>query len=357
MKIAILSFYSGHLERGVENWTHEIATRLAKKHKVTVFQNGSSRSLENYKEVSTKIKVNWKAKDSRGTWARLVFIDYWSLLIAFFTLKALPSIFRKKYDFVIPTNGGWQVSLVRLVTWIYGGKLVVVGHSGRGWDDRNNLWSFPDCFVALSTPARKWAKKANPLVKLAYIPNGIDLKVFNPKGKKAKVPLNEPIILTVGAPERGKRMELAIKAVSKLKNASLLILGGGYEEKRIRSLGKRHLGKRFLIKQVSFGNIPSYYRAADLFTLPAWKNEAFGIVYLEAMASGLPVVATDDKERREIVGDAGILVNPENINLYFKALDKALKKKWGNIPPKQAEKFSWNEVVKKYERLFASLVK
>jgi len=103
--------------------------------------------------------------------------------------------------------------------------------------------------------------------------------------------------------------------------------------------------------------MPKYYRAANIFTLPSWSYEAFGIVYLEAMASGIPVVATDDELRREIVGDAGILVDPTDLDSYANALKKALSIDWGNKPRIQAEKFDWDKIAKKYEKLFENLIK
>ncbi len=48
---------------------------------------------------------------------------------------------------VIPVNGGWMPAILRIVTWLYGGKLVISGQSGIGWDDRNNLWCFPDVLL------------------------------------------------------------------------------------------------------------------------------------------------------------------------------------------------------------------
>lgn len=357
MKIAIFSFYSGYWERGVENWTDQLATRLSSKHQVVVFQNSPSKQTSNYQVKSAGLKVDWDRKDTASSLFRLFFVDYWSLLVARFTLKFFPMLLKEHFDIIIPTNGGWQVAFLRLLTWLRGGKIVVVGHSGLGWDDRNNLWSFPDVFVALSSRAEKWARRVNPLVRIAVIPNGVDLSLFTPKGKRVKIPLQRPVILMVGALEPGKRMDLAIEAVSRLKRGSLLILGRGLEEKRIKKLGKEKLGDRFLLRSVSFKEIPMYYRSADLFTLPSWENEAFGMVYLEAMASNLPVVATNDELRHEIVGDAGILVDPTDIDAYAQALQLALKTNWGDKPRAQAQKFSWEKVIKEYEKLFADLVR
>lgn len=357
MKIAILSFFSGHLERGVENWTHQLATRLAQKHELVVFQNGPASPSRKYQIISTNFKVNWKSRDSRGTLARMAFVDYWSRLIGWVTVKIMPTLFKKNFDIVIPTNGGWQVALVRLLTWVRGGKMVIVGHSGKGWDERNNIFSFPDVFIGLSRFARNWAKRINPLIKTAYIPNGIDLKNFSPKGKKAQLKLERPLILTVAAPEGGKRLVLAIEAVSKLAKSSLLVLGGGYEEEKLRRLGEKLLGKRFWMKKVPFEEMPKYYRSCDIFTIPSAAFYSFEMVLLEAMATNLPVVANDDPIRREIVGKAGILVDPEDIDSYKEALKRALEADWGTKPRRQAEKFSWNKIAKKYEKLFIDLVK
>jgi len=141
-----------------------------------------------------------------------------------------------------------------------------------------------------------------------------------------------------------------------LEKGSLLILGGDRDQGMVTALAEKLLGReRFMLMKVSPAEIPKFYRNSDLFTLPSNEFEAFGIVYLEALASGLPVVATDDALRKEIIRDAGILVNPEDIDVYAKALEKALKTDWGDKPRNQAKKFSWDKVVKKYESLFQEL--
>lgn len=336
MKIVFLNKTFGTVERGAENVVAELSKRLNQNHEVVIYAESSKRPR--------RWPFLWR-----------LFIDPNGLDILFFTLRKLPELWRGKFDIVIPTDGGWEPAFVRILTWLKGGRMVVIGHSGPGWDDRNNLWSFPDVFVALSSRAKAWAERANPFVRTVFIPNGVDLKRFKPTGKKIKIALERPIILMVGAPDKGKRMDLAIKAVSRLKKGSLLVLGGGYKERQIKKLGKKLLGERFLMKQVSFDEIPGYYRSADLFTLPSWENEAFGMVYLEAMASNLPVVANNDPIRKEIVGDAGILVDPLSTDDYVRSLKRALNTNWKNKPRAQGMKFSWDKIILKYEKLFESL--
>nr|AIA89301.1 Glycos_transf_1 [uncultured Nostoc sp.] len=67
---------------------------------------------------------------------------------------------------------------------------------------------------------------------------------------------------------------------------------------------------------------------ADVFALPS-LGEPFGIVYVEAMAAGLPVVAPDDNIRREIIGEAGILCNCKIAKEFANALDRAMNKSGG----------------------------
>lgn len=340
MKIAFINFYQNQVKRGAETYVFELSRRLAKSNEVKVFSG-------------EKEHIDWAHKDSSGKWPRFIFVDYWSLMIAKFTLKVLPEIFKERYDVVIPLNGGWQAALVRITTWIYGGRMVVSGQSGAGWDDRNNLWCFPDVFVALSTRALKWAKAANPFVKVIYIPNGTDLRKFKPNGNKFRVNLEKPIVLAAGAFTKQKRLDLAIRAVARLKNASLLIAGsGGDMQEELKELGRKLLGKRFEMVTLDYKKMPEVYRSADAFTLPSKSAEAFGNVLVEAMATNLPVVATEDSVRDEIVGKAGILVNPTNVKEYANAINEVLDKKWGNAPRKQAEKFSWDKISHKYNALF-----
>lgn len=358
MKIAFLSFYSGQINRGAETVVYELASRFSKNNDVIVFQSADNDFETKYKVEVRKVDIDWNVKDKSVSLTRRLFLDYWSLRIGLFTCKVIPAILREKFDVVIPLDGGWQVALIRIATWLYGGKEIVSGQSGMGWDDRNNLWSFPNIFVSLTSIAERWAKKANPFVKVVKISNGVDLEKFKPEGELYDINLKKPVVLAVGAFTEQKRLGLTIKAVSKLKDASLLLIGSGGELKdSLEAEGKKLLSGRFNLLRVSFDEMPKIYRVADVFTLSSSSSEAFGNVYVEAMASGLPVVATNDEQRREIVGDAGILTDPTNIDMYAKALQKVLDTKWGDKPRKQADKFSWDKIAEEYEKLFKTLNK
>jgi len=121
-------------------------------------------------------------------------------------------------------------------------------------------------------------------------------------------------------------------------------------------LCEEKLGKgRFKIVKVDFADIPKVYRSADVFTLPS-VDEPFGRVYLEAMASGLPVVATDDAMRRVLIGHAGLVCDVTNPNEYATALVSALEKEWNNAPIEQSLDFSWETVAQRYAEVIESLI-
>lgn len=362
MKIAFFNFYSGFAARGGETFVHELANRLAKKNKTYVFQAGPASSREKYSVVRINVSMPkvWPDGFSVTHPIRRLFLDYYKLKELVFTLKSLPRLTKFRPEAVIPLNGGWQALIVSIYCRLTGAKMVIIGHSGPGWDDRWNLLMKPHLFVALTNRQLTWAKQATIWKQdFVLIPNGVDLDQFRSAGKKVKLDLEKPIIMMAAATTPDKRVEQGIRAVVGLKSGSLLLLGQGPHDERVNKLGYELLGKgRFLHLSVKHEEMADYYRSADLFTLCSISSEAFGIVYLEAMASGLPVVATDDASRREIVANAGVFVkNPDNSMEYTAALKNALKKNWQDLPRQQAEKFSWDKIVAQYDQEFTKIMK
>lgn len=227
-------------------------------------------------------------------------------------------------DIVVPTNGRLQVLLARL----FCKRIVVFGHSGPGADDKWNLWCSPNVFVAFTAAQGLWANKFKlPWTKVVVIPHAVDTQIFKPTNSKKTID-----VLCVAANSPDKRVDL-------VKQAS-------------KELVFKVVGSDQPI-QVPFEQMPKVYNEAKVFCFVPKPHEAFGLVYLEAMACNVPVVAPDDPIRREIVGDGGIIIS--DLDKLSEAIKTALNTKWGNKPRLQAEKFSWNTISKLYTKLWTSL--
>ncbi len=165
-----------------------------------------------------------------------------------------------------------------------------------------------------------------------------------------------PRVLCVGAIDPLKRMHLAVEAVARLPSGgSLTVLGEGPDAAALDRLAAERLGAgRYLRRVVSRDEMPAWYAAADCFTLPS-RTESFGLVYLEALACGVPVVAPDDAVRREVIGDAGLLCDVTDAAAYSGALAAALARDWGELPRRRAERFPIAATVTAYAELLTSL--
>lgn len=313
-RIVFLSRYFGISDRGVETYVLELSKRLKKDFDVEIYNKEDSDNIQ--------------------------------------------KILRGGFDIVIPTNGRTQALKVFFGRLFSKYKVIIPGQAGVGRDDLWNIFiTVPNVYVALTDYESDWAKKWAWKTKVVKIPNGVDLNKFTPVGDKFKFDLERPIVLSVGALDWYKHHDLAIKAVSKMNRGSLLIVGKGSLKKQLEELGKKLLGDtRFKILNFDFNDMPKVYRSVDLFTLPSWIRESFGIVYIEAMSSGLPVVAPRDAPRKEIIGKAGVLTDVFDDKQYAESLEDVSNISWGQIPRKQAEKFDWDFIAREYKNLINSLL-
>ena len=339
MKIAILSFYSGLVSRGVETFVHELTQALQKKVNLKVYQADT---------------IPQKPKPKTPNLFTYLYLDNHSLKIKSFTQKILKQLQSNPPDILLPLNNGWMTFLSKRFCSKHKTKLVLAGFSGIGWDDKVNLWLKPDAFVACTRSQANWAKTINPQANITAINIGVNPDKFKPQGKKYSHGLKSPVVLAIAGPEPYKRIKLAIKAVSQLNNASLLVVGS--QPQKILKLGQNLLGSRFKNISVNYQDLDSVYRSVDIFTLPSESHEAYGITILEALATNLPVVVNHDPIRQELVGQAGILVDPSNLDQYAKALKTVLTKTPHLKPRQQALKFSWEKIAHQHFKLWQSLI-
>jgi len=209
----------------------------------------------------------------------------------------------------------------------------------------------------------------NPVV----IPNAVDLEKFRPErdGRPIRerfgIRGGESMVLFVGRMVAHKGIENIIEAARSVAYAKFLLVGGGPELESLRRLAAR-LGvtdRVIFTDQVSREDLPPYFAACDLFVLPSVSRlEAFGIVALEAMASGKPVVVSDIPGVREVITDGreGLLadpVNPEDLGAKIRILlaDDRKRSAMGNAGrEKVATNFSVKIVVDRIEALYRGLL-
>ncbi|MCX6732235.1 MAG: glycosyltransferase family 4 protein, partial [Candidatus Roizmanbacteria bacterium] len=149
--------------------------------------------------------------------------------------------------------------------------------------------------------------------KISLIPLGVDVSLFYPASKKESKPFT---VLFVGrlVEEKGI-MDLYNafkKVIATAKDIRLHIIGQGPLENTLRKLKQEdNLQNSVTIEHKSYKEMPTVFRQADVFCVPSKKTstweEQYGMVFIEAMASGLPIVSTKSGAIVDIVKNAGIL--------------------------------------------------
>jgi glycosyltransferase involved in cell wall biosynthesis len=208
----------------------------------------------------------------------------------------------------------------------------------------------PNVHISVNPEVADYLRRRLPDVPIEYLPNGLDVAAFERHTRPVDVDLERPLFLAVGAILPYKRYHLTVRAVAGLPQGSLLILGEGDEELtvQLQALGMETLGaERFRLTSVSYDEMPGYYATCDVLTL-ASDSESFGMTYIEAMAHNKPVVTTRDRSREAIVGDAGILCDPQDIPAYTTALHLASVSDFGDRPRQRARRFDWPVVGPRY---------
>ena len=217
-------------------------------------------------------------------------------------------------------------------------------------------WYFRRCNAVIA-PSNYVAGKLKKFHnKIEVIPTGIDVKRFeNGNGEKLKERYQKPIILHVGRIVREKNIDLLIEAfplINKKVDAVVLIGGEGpYKKELIKKVEKRGLQKSIIFTGfIKDEELPNYYNAASVFAFPS-TYETQGIVALEAMAAGTPVVAARARAIPEFVidGETGYLFEAGNEKELAEKIVMAIEN--GSMREKCREHAKKYDIVKMAERL------
>jgi phosphatidylinositol alpha-mannosyltransferase len=223
----------------------------------------------------------------------------------------------------------------------------------RHWFDRL------DGCIAVSRAAKKHVERFFPR-DYEIIPNGIDLSLFNsdvqplPEFQDGKIN-----ILFVGRMEKRKGLRYLLEAYGHLKwefpNIRLIVVGPGDPDKAcFRVIAERSLKDLVIVGPVKYSQLPRYYRTADIFCSPATGKESFGIVLLEAMAMGKPIVATQIEGYSDILrhGHQALLACPKDSASLAEELstlikDKEMRAEMGRRGLEEVQQYSWDRVARR----------
>ncbi|TME05161.1 MAG: glycosyltransferase family 4 protein [Chloroflexi bacterium] len=220
--------------------------------------------------------------------------------------------------------------------------------------------------IAVSEPARDFFNRYFPGFSLRVIPNGVDTTVYRPGLSPIRHLRDDNVnILFVGRLEKRKGLGYLLRGYEfmrqRVANARLIIVGDGPLRGQAESFIARHrLPDVVMAGYVPDTVLPRYYDSADIFCAPATGGESFGIVLLEAMACGLPVVATEVPGYMSVLepGHDSLTVRPKawaelGAALVILARDAELRARMGAAGYEKAQRYSWgavaSQVVEVYE--------
>jgi UDP-glucose:(heptosyl)LPS alpha-1,3-glucosyltransferase len=304
--------------------------------------------------------------------------------VPLFTLLATWRAYRTRGAKIVLSHGDSLIGDVCVVHAVNRASLAEKRRAGYyGWLlNPSNLWvTWRDWWmlhggryrriVAISERVRTQLKEHYnvPDERIVTIPNGINLSRFDPTNASSRsevrlslgVPTDVPLVLFVGSQYRLKGLEFAIRALAEMKTAAVLLVVGGDAEAPFKRLAEQ-LG---VAEQVIFAgarsDLPRIYPAADAFVLPT-LYETFALVCLEAMASGLPVLASPVGGIEDYLSDGenGFHIQRDARDIAVKLdrllNDAALHRRLRENGLATAKDYSWEKIAKQYLNLFNELL-
>ena len=362
--------------------TCQIAEELGKYHDVDVITS-SFRGLKNYERkhninIYRVPIINRKDKNTATLLS-------WLSFLPFCLWKGVKLVKQNRYDlvnthFAIP-SGLIGVILSKLfkiphVLTIIGGDIYDPSKQSSPHTNRilkqiiKKILIETDRVVAISTDIKKRALKyyaKRDKLDIAVIHYGLVKPIYKKISRTELDLSNENVlIISIGRLIKRKGLQYLIQALGKLKveNIELLIIGDGPERDNLVKLSKKE-GISHIVNFLGpvWGEKKyQYLSISDLFVLPT-LHEGFGIVFLEAMHCGLPIITTDNGGQTDFLtdGENGFLVPVKNVDilaerLYLMCNDSNLRQKISNTNRNGIKNFYIETTARKYEKLFRQML-
>jgi glycosyltransferase involved in cell wall biosynthesis len=373
MRIAqVTPYFHPHIG-GVESNVYNISMNLLKLgHEVTVFTSRYDKALAQTEELDglkifrSKQTMNLFTTPVTPALVKDLLLDKWDIvhthapppLSSYYVAKArnkahFPTVMTYHCDPEIPVRGGSTIT--NLYRYTYG------NYTLRRMD-----------LVLAETETYAATSRAIWNTHAKVIPPGVDTERFNPTVKgdviRKKYDLGDSkVVMFVGRLTFHKGVNHLIDAAGIYKDAKYLIVGSGPMEERLRRQATASPNAKNIIfaGKAPDDKLPEYYAACDVLVLPSVSRlEAFGLVMLEALSSGKPVITSDMPGMREVVVDHvdGLWAEPldshdlaEKIRAILE--DSDMRKRFGaNGRMKVEERFTWSRVTKLTEEAYTKLL-
>lgn len=190
------------------------------------------------------------------------------------------------------------------------------------------------------------------------------LKTWKVSPLLQKYNIGKPYVLSVGTIEARKNQLHLVKAfhAAQLEDAELVLVGGktSYQHEIETYITQHRLtAKVKILNSVPFADLPSLYRSARVFAYPSFF-EGFGIPIVEALHSGVPVVAATGSCLEEAGGKGGLYIDPKEVNAFAQTLtalwnDEPLRKALITEGQKHVRQFAAGKIAKELTEIYASL--
>ncbi len=364
MRILLACPYAWDAPGGVQVHVRELALRLRERgHEVAVVAPGSRPAMEPWvRIVGRPVRVPYN-----GTVAPICFSPR-----SFGRVRRLVAAFEPD---VVHVHEPLTPSTSMLAVRAARGPVVATFHAYLG---RSRLMEAAapvlrtiqrrvDAAIAVSEAAAAFLRRAVP-AEVEIIPNGLDVERFaNPGPPAADLPPG-PIVLWVSRLDPQKGFPVMVRAFHRLAlsnpEVSLVVAGAGRDRDAAALLPPELRRRVVMLGVVEHDRLPAYHAGASVFASAAVGQESFGYVLVEAMAAGVPVVATDIPGFREVVRDGvdGLLVPPNDPDALAASIarvleDAELAARLASAGRERAASFSWDVVAPRIEAVYERVAK
>jgi glycosyltransferase involved in cell wall biosynthesis len=347
--------------RGAEVAFEELAGQIARRpdFDVTVIGSGPDRPEAPYRYR----RVACIPRERFEHWPRIPYLrDHY----AYEELSFVPGLRRAYFprDFDVTVTCGFPYTNWVLRAGDAGHRPMHVYVTQNGdWMVRAKNWEYRyfSCDALVCTNP-EYFERNRASYPSALIPNGVDPDLFFPGPAVPGVfglPGDAPIVLMVSALTSFKRVLEGIRSAARVPGVHLVIAGDGELRRQVQELGDALMPGRFSLLTVPRARMPDLYRSADVF-LHMSQDEPSANAYIEALASGLPIVTHDRQVTRWTLEDQAVLVDTSDPQAVAEAICRAMQLREPAHVQERCQlvhrRFAWSAIADRYCSFFLSIL-